>query len=158
MDLTVIDEQFLLTEEQTKWVVKLMDYAATFPEVELAEDTEMSISFIGNDEIQEINKKYRGKDQPTDVISFAIEDEGEEDFSIDFEAFDIPRNIGDLFVSIDKVKEQALEYNHSFERELGFLVIHGFLHLNGYDHMNAADEKEMFDLQRKILDSYGLKR
>lgn len=158
MDLTVIDEQLLLTDKQVEWVRKLINYAATFPEVELPEDTEMSISFIGNEEIQEINRKYRGKDQPTDVISFAIEDQGTEEIMIDFDAFGIPRNIGDLFVSIDKVKEQALEYNHSFERELGFLAIHGFLHLNGYDHMNETDEKEMFDLQRKILDSYGLKR
>ena len=72
-------------------------------------------------------------------------------------AEDIAPNIGDILVSIDKVGEQAKYLEHSWERELGFLVVHGFLHLNGFDHMRGDEaEKEMFDLQREILDSYGL--
>ena len=70
----------------------------------------------------------------------------------------IPKDLGDLFISIDKVKEQALFLGHSEDRELGFLVVHGFLHLNGYDHEEPADEEKMFSLQEKILDAYGLKR
>ena len=99
---------------------------------------------------------YRGKDVATDVISFAIEDdvEGLEMMS----ELGIPRNLGDILISTEKAKEQALEYGHSEERELGFLALHGFLHLNGYDHMTPEDEAEMFGLQRKILDSYGLSR
>lgn len=73
-------------------------------------------------------------------------------------ASEIPENIGDIFVSIDKVAEQAEFLNHSYERELGFLVVHGFLHLNGYDHMKQEDEDIMFPLQRKIMDDYGLER
>ena len=73
-------------------------------------------------------------------------------------AEEIPKNIGDIFVSMDKVGEQAKYLEHSFDRELGFLVVHGFLHLNGYDHMKPEDEKVMFKLQRDILDAYGLKR
>jgi len=73
-------------------------------------------------------------------------------------AAEIPENIGDIFVSMDKVEEQAEYLGHSYERELGFLVVHGFLHLNGYDHMEPEDEKVMFKLQADILDAYGLKR
>lgn len=126
----------------------------------LKDNTEMSVTFVNNDEIKEINSKYRGVDRATDVISFAIED-GDDDFPLimdDETAAEIPENIGDIFVSIDKVAEQAEFLDHSYERELGFLVVHGFLHLNGYDHMKQEDEDVMFPLQRKIMDDYGLKR
>ena len=66
--------------------------------------------------------------------------------------------IGELFISVDKAREQAQEYGHSFEREMGFLAVHGFLHINGYDHYTPQEEKEMFSLQEEILDAYGLKR
>lgn len=158
MDLTLYDEQNRLTQEQIKLVTDILDFAANDTEINLPEDTEISVTFIDNEEIREINKEYRHKDYATDVISFAIEDEVDDGFPINLEGFDIPRNIGDLFVSVEKIQEQAEEYGHSFDRELGFLVLHGFLHLNGYDHMEPADEKEMFDLQRKILDNYGLER
>ncbi|MGQ2282193.1 rRNA maturation RNase YbeY [Apilactobacillus kunkeei] len=128
--------------------------------LELKDNTEMSVTFVNNDEIKEINSKYRGVDRATDVISFAIED-GDDDFPLimdDEMAAEIPENIGDIFVSIDKVAEQAEFLDHSYERELGFLVVHGFLHLNGYDHMKQEDEDVMFPLQRKIMDNYGLKR
>ena len=128
--------------------------------LELKDNTEMSVTFVNNDEIKEINSKYRGVDRATDVISFAIED-GDDDFPLimdDEMAAEIPENIGDIFVSIDKVTEQAEFLDHSYERELGFLVVHGFLHLNGYDHMKQEDEDVMFPLQRKIMDDYGLKR
>ena len=68
------------------------------------------------------------------------------------------RILGDIDISIDKCREQALEYGHSFLRELAFLSVHGFLHLNGYDHMKEEDEKVMFKLQDDILDSYGITR
>ena len=116
---------------------------------------------MDNEHIHEINKKYRGVDKPTDVISFAIEEDDPDEVPIilpEDEEFDIPKNIGDIMVSMDKVKEQAEYLGHSEDRELGFLVVHGFLHLNGYDHMKEEDEKEMFGLQREILDSYGLAR
>ncbi|MFY1048701.1 rRNA maturation RNase YbeY [Apilactobacillus sp. 1-1-2] len=128
--------------------------------LDLKDNTEMSVTFVNNDEIKEINSKYRGVDRATDVISFAIED-GDDDFPLimdDEMAAEIPENIGDIFVSIDKVAEQAEFLDHSYERELGFLVVHGFLHLNGYDHMKQEDEDVMFPLQRKIMDDYGLKR
>lgn len=158
MDITFLDKTESLTEEQVNLTLEIIEFASKDDSLELPEDTEMSVVFVDNKEIHEINKEYREKDTPTDVISFAIEDEGEDEFPIMMGDFDIPRNIGDIFVSVEKIAEQAADFNHSFERELGFLVVHGFLHLNGYDHMNEEDEKEMFDLQRKILDDYGLKR
>ena len=66
--------------------------------------------------------------------------------------------IGELFISVDKAREQAAEYGHSFEREMGFLAVHGFLHINGYDHYTPEEEAEMFGLQEEILTAYGLTR
>lgn len=116
---------------------------------------------MNNDAIHEYNKQYRGVDKPTDVISFAIEEDGDDLPVLPDEemAETLAKNIGDILVSIDIVDTQADYLGHSFERELGFLVVHGFLHLNGYDHMDEGpQEKEMFELQRKILDDYGLER
>lgn len=161
MDLEIYDEtKNGVPEEHVKLVQKVLDYAGQY--IKLKENTEMSVTFVNNDRIQEINKEYRGVDRATDVISFAIEDSAtNDDFPIvmdDELAAEIPENIGDIFVSVDKVGEQAEYLEHSYERELGFLVVHGFLHLNGYDHMEPEDEKVMFKLQRDILDDYGLTR
>lgn len=158
MDITILDETGTLTKEQLTEMEKLINFSASHETLKLPEDTEMSLTFLDDQAIWEINKEHRNKDQATDVISFAMEEDSTDGFVFDFEEFDMPRNIGDIFVSVEHAKKQALEYNHSFDRELGFLVVHGFLHLNGYDHMTEEDEKEMFDLQRGILNEYGLKR
>ncbi|MGE8206206.1 rRNA maturation RNase YbeY [Heyndrickxia sp. NPDC080065] len=118
--------------------------------------SEVSVTFVTNERIQEINRDYRDKDQPTDVISFAMEEMGDQE--IEISGANIPRVLGDIIISVPKTKEQAEEYGHSFARELGFLAIHSLLHLLGYDHMTEEDEKEMFGLQKDILDEYGLKR
>ncbi|MGE7365401.1 rRNA maturation RNase YbeY [Desemzia incerta] len=158
MELDLFDETNTVSSEQTELVRTLLEFAAG--KLALPENTEVSVTFVTNERIQEINREYRDKDQPTDVISFALEDEvdDEPDFFLgDFEGL-IPKNIGDIIISIDRTKEQAIEYGHSFQRELGFLALHGFLHLNGYDHMEPEDEKEMFGLQNEILKEYGLGR
>lgn len=156
MDVAMMDHTNQLDEKYQQLVLDILNFAGDA--LSLADDTEMSVTFVDNDEIQNINREYRDKDIPTDVISFAIEDEGDEEPFIMMEGIDLPRNIGDIFISIDRTREQAERFGHSFERELGFLAVHGFLHLNGYDHMEPEEEKEMFDLQRKILDDYGLQR
>ncbi|MFD3447691.1 rRNA maturation RNase YbeY [Microbacteriaceae bacterium 4G12] len=148
------DETNEVTKEQVEMIQELLAVAATREHVE--EDAELSITFVGNERIQEINHEYRGKDQPTDVISFAMEDVGEGEVEIIGE--DMPRILGDIIISIPKTKEQAEEYGHSFMRELGFLSVHGFLHLLGYDHMTEEEEKEMFTKQKEILEAYGLER
>ncbi len=160
MDLAIIDnsEPGVLSKH-LQLVQDVLDYAGQY--LQLPADTEMSVTFVNNPEIRWYNKHYRGLDKPTDVISFAIED-ADDDVPINF-ADDQPvalaKNIGDIIVSVDKIGEQATYLEHSYERELGFLVVHGFLHLNGYDHMISDEaEKEMFTLQREILNSYGLTR
>ena len=109
------------------------------------------IIFVDLKEIQRINKEYRGIDKVTDVISFALED------SIDNINMDM-RILGDIYICIPKMMEQASTYGHSMKRELSFLTVHGLLHLLGYDHMNKEDEKEMFGLQELILNEEGITR
>ncbi|MCI2254501.1 rRNA maturation RNase YbeY [Domibacillus sp. PGB-M46] len=149
-----LDETNKLEEGVEKLAEELLQLAA---EKEAVPDgSEVSITFVTNERIQEINRDYRDKDTPTDVISFALEEMGEDEVTIT--GTDMPRILGDIIISIDRAKEQAEEYGHSFERELGFLTVHGFLHLLGYDHMNEQDEKEMISRQKDILDAYGLER
>lgn len=110
-----------------------------------------NVIIINDDEIHKLNKKYRNIDRATDVITFALED-NKEGPSLDV------RVLGDVYISYDKVIKQAKDYGHSNTRELCFLAIHGLLHLLGYDHMNDKDEKKMFDLQKELLDNYGIKK
>ena len=161
MDLEIYDKTSQgVTEKDQKLIRDVLNFAGSY--IHLADSTEMSVTLVNNDEIQRINRDYRGVDRATDVISFAIEDQADDDdfpIIMDETMEDvIPENIGDIFVSVDKVAEQADYLGHSFQRELGFLVVHGFLHLNGYDHMQKKDADVMSPLQKEILNAYGLKR
>lgn len=153
LEIDFQDEGQSVPEDMTRLVEELLQYAAKTLNIG---DAEMSVTFVDNDRIQEINRTYREKDQPTDVISFAMEDEVEGEVAII--GADLPRVLGDIIISIPKAKEQAEDHGHSFRRELGFLALHGFLHLLGYDHMTEADEREMFGLQNELLNSFGLTR
>lgn len=110
-----------------------------------------NIIFVDNDEIQKINKEYRNIDRVTDVISFALLDN-------DLSNYNALDELGDIFICVPRAFEQAKDYGHSVEREIGFLSVHGYLHLCGYDHMTEDDEKVMFAMQDKILNDAGLKR
>lgn len=159
MDLTIYDEtDGQVSPAQLTLVRDVLQFAAR--QLSLEDSTEMSVTMMTNPAIRKLNQQYRGVDRATDVLSFAAEESGDETpIIMDPElAAELPENLGDLFVSIDKVEEQAKFLGHSVDRELGFLVVHGFLHLNGYDHEKPADEQRMFDLQREILDEYGLQR
>ena len=112
------------------------------------------MSIVDNRYIHKINKKYRHIDRPTDVISFAFLDAEDNYDKILFSPG--PVVLGDIYISLDKAKEQAEEYGHSLHRELSFLFVHGLLHLLGYDHMNEKEEKEMFQLQEEILSTKGV--
>ena len=109
-----------------------------------------NVIIVDNKRIREINREYRKIDRETDVISFALED----NLNIELPV----RMLGDIYISIDKAREQALSYNHSLERELSFLAVHGLLHLLGYDHMNEEDEKIMFSRQEMILNELQIIR
>ncbi|UOR12276.1 rRNA maturation RNase YbeY [Halobacillus amylolyticus] len=148
------DETESVDEAYIDLIQRVIEFAAGKEKVPA--ESEVSISFVGNDDIQELNRNYRQKDQPTDVISFAMQELGEGEIEVQNE--ELPTMLGDIVVSVDKAKEQAEDYGHSLERELGFLALHGFLHLLGYDHIDEADEKEMFARQEEILHEYGLKR
>lgn len=154
LEIDFLDEMNELAQQEIEKIGELLNYAAEMENVQAG--SELSVTFVSNERIQEINREYRDKDQPTDVISFALEEMGEGELEV--VGADIPRILGDIIISVPRAREQADEYNHSFERELGFLAVHGFLHLLGYDHMNELDEKKMFDRQKEILDGYGLGR
>ncbi len=137
----LVDIDILKVEEYVKFICKKQNL----------ENAIFNIIFVSSEEIHKINKEYRNVDRVTDVISFALEDNQD----IKYDDF---RLLGDIYICVDKVYEQAELYNHSSMRELCFLITHGILHLLGYDHMNEEDEKEMFTLQEALLDEYKIKR
>ena len=159
VDIAIYDETDRTNQKHMDLIEQVIISAAK--ELKLEDNFEVSITIVDNNRIHEINKEYRSIDRPTDVISFAIEDNDDE-FEIFFDELDddiaLPRLLGDIFISMDKVEEQAEEFDHSIEREIGFLTVHGFLHLNGYDHQTEEEEKEMFALQDIILEENGLER
>ncbi len=112
---------------------------------------EFNVIIVGEEKIRELNREYRNIDKVTDVISFALEDD-------DTFKLDDYRVLGDIYICIDRAREQANEYGHSFKRELSFLAIHGLLHLLGYDHMDKEEEEVMFSKQEEVLKRYGIER
>lgn len=137
-------------EKLDKELDELKDMLSDFCKREDLGNVIFNIIIIDNPTIHKINKEYRDKDAPTDVISFALEDD-----KTVIEP-DGVRILGDIYISIDKVHEQALEYSHSFKRELSFLAVHGLLHLLGYDHMKKSDEEVMFKKQEEVLNYYEI--
>ena len=154
LTLDLNDQTESLSTENLQLIEKMLHHAAEDQGIEAG--SELSVTFVNNEEIQLINNDYRGKNVPTDVISFAMEELGEGEIAINVPG--APRMLGDIIISVERAKEQAADYGHSEERELGFLAIHGFLHLLGYDHMEDEDEKEMTEKQEAILQSFGLRR
>lgn len=144
---------FINQTDQTNW----NEYESRFQEIlektrnvlKIDKDYEISIILVDAKEIHQINKDYRNIDRPTDVISFALKD-SDDDFFID----EVDLELGDIFINIEAVVNQAREYGHSECREISFLCTHGILHLLGYDHMSEEDEKVMFGLQDVILDGF----
>lgn len=121
-------------------------------EKEKLEGINFNLIIVDNDYIHELNKNYRNIDRETDVITFALEDD---------DTMVLPENVrvlGDIYISIDRARSQALEYGHSFLREICFLAVHGFYHLLGYDHMTPEEEKIMFTKQEEVLSAYGITR
>ena len=145
-------EIFKEVEEEIKELEIVEKVLKKALEKEKLENTSFNLIIVDNNYIHELNKKYRNIDRPTDVITFALEDEN----SIIIP--DEERILGDIYISIDKAREQSQEYQHSLLRELCFLAVHGFYHLLGYDHQTKEEEKIMFQKQEEVLEEYGIRR
>ena len=143
IDLAIINEYDEFKDDYENVYKKIIKTASQILSIE--DDIELSVIFVDDEKIHEINRDYRNIDRSTDVISFALEDN--EQYYLE----GMPRELGDIFISIDHARLQAQEYGHSFYREMCFLFTHGVLHLLGFDHMEESEEKEMFALQEQIL-------
>ena len=118
------------------------------------ESAEISVSFVNNEQIRQLNAEYRQKDAPTDVLSFPLGSGGKYDRNMETGAL----QLGDIVISKEKVIAQAEEYGHSVKREYAFLIAHSVLHLSGYDHMEEEERIEMETLQREILNELNILR
>ena len=130
-------------------ILETLDYEG------MENDAEVSVTFVDDEGIRELNNKFRGMDKPTDVLSFPLldyEGESEEPF------FDeLCHNLGDIVISLERAMAQANEYGHSFEREVAFLTAHSMLHLLGYDHeISEEDDADMRRRQNDIMERLGL--
>ena len=145
-------EKFKITYAQKMLVRKAVE--ATLDYESYKNNAEVSVTFTDNEKIQKINNEFRGIDKPTDVLSFPL---------TDYESADVPfvdeldGSLGDIVISLERAKEQAEEFGHSFDREIAFLTVHSMLHLLGYDHVN--NEEEELDMRRRqsdVLTNMGL--
>jgi probable rRNA maturation factor len=135
---------------------------ALIAQTEQLADGEVGLLFVDNDAIQQMNAEYRDLDKPTDVLSFAIQEAHEDELNITFgneaDMQSMPNLYGDIVISVERAREQAIDYNHSLLREICFLYVHGFLHLLGYDHHDADEERRMMERQQHILAKAGIDR
>ena len=150
--MDVLFENNTNEEINYKLIEKVISEALRYEGVN--DNTEVSVTIVDNEEIRKINNKFRNIVRATDVLSFPL---------IDFDNESLPDDgskiyLGDIIISIERAKEQAKEYGHSIDREIGFLTAHSMLHLLGYDHMVPEEEKEMFAKQEEILNNLGLRR
>ena len=151
MELIIDDRQDKLNvseeliEKIKDIIIECLDYEG------YDDDYEVSLSFVDNKEIHELNKQFRGIDRPTDVLSFPMLSD---DFDIELEE----ESLGDIVISLERAFEQSKEYNHSFERELSYMVVHGFYHLMGYDHMEEEEKKIMRQKEENVLQKLNITR
>jgi len=122
------------------------------------EDSEVSITLTDDETIHRLNKKYRGIDRPTDVLSFAFRESDEPEILYDTEEDKAEETLGEIIISVEKAASQAKEYGHNLLREIVFLTVHGMLHLLGYDHMEEEDRLEMENEQKFIMEQLGIMR
>lgn len=153
---------------------KLEKLLALAGEMEGIDSGEVTVTFVTDEAIRELNREYRNMDKPTDVLSFSMWEKGEAEPDITFgdeesagempdasgeEWLDLPENpIGDIVISVPTALRQSEEYGHSLEREMGFLFVHGFLHCIGYDHQDEEAERLMMEKQEAVLQKLGLSR
>ena len=148
MELIIDDRQDKLNVSE-ELIEKIKDIIIDYEGYD--DDYEVSLSFVDNKEIHELNKQFRGIDRPTDVLSFPMLSD---DFDIELEE----ESLGDIVISLERAFEQSKEYNHSFEREVCFLVCHSTFHLLGYDHDTEENTKQMREKEEYILNKLNITR
>ena len=138
-DIEITDEIKELIKKSVKTVLKIEN---------LEENVEVSVSFVGDDEIKGLNRDFRGVDKDTEVLSFPIDDE----FMIE------NKILGDVIINTKRVMEQASELGHTNERELSYLTVHSILHLLGYDHMDEIEKREMREREKLAMKELSIYR
>ena len=152
MDLILDDRQDKL-EVSEELIEKIKDIIIECLDYEGYDDNyEVSLSFVDNKEIHELNREYRGVDRVTDVLSFPLLSDDFEDVELEEES------LGDIVVSLERALEQSIEYNHSFQREVCFLICHSMFHLLRYDHDTDENTKEMREKEEHILNKLNITR
>lgn len=158
-------EKIEVTEELVKELEHTIEFALKEEEVNIP--FEISLLFVDNDEIREINNETRNIDKETDVLSFPMLDYPKDRFFKDvYKNYEFDETymdgeelvLGDIVLSLEKALEQSNEYNHSFKREASYLVVHSVLHLLGYDHMEEDEKKVMRKREEDILGQLDIKR
>lgn len=148
--IELCDEHLTIIENVVAKTLELEQFSA---------DTIVSVTAVDNKEIHSLNKEFRGVDRPTDVLSFpVVEFENGKMIENSGDYFEDKLILGDIIFSAEKLKEQSIEYGHSFERELGFLVCHSTLHLLGYDHETEDERQVMRQKEEKTLELLNLTR
>lgn len=152
--------EYLDIEENAEYENIIKKVLAKCFETEHLENSKLyvSITLTNPDNIHKINKEYRNVDKATDVLSFPMFTKEEIDQKIEKNDFQHEDVLGDIIISIEKVKEQAQEYEHSFEREFAYMIVHGFYHLMGYDHIREEDKVIMRPKEEKVLNELGIRR
>ncbi len=167
MKLSIIinnDTEQNFSKEYTDIINKVI--AVSLDQEKCPYEIEVSVTITNNEEIRKINREHRDMDKPTDVLSFPLIDftkpsEFDDIDEDNDEWFDLDTGelmLGDIIISLERAYEQAKEYGHSIEREIGFLTAHSMLHLMGYDHIINEEEQVMNAKQQQILNEVGLKR
>ena len=128
---------------------------ATLAYEDYRQKCEVSITFTDNEGIRAVNREYRNIDKETDVLSFPMFEKSEIE---DVKNTEYRESLGDIVISIERVKEQALEYEHSFEREFAYMLVHGFYHLMGEDHIEEDDKKIMREKEENVLSKLQISR
>lgn len=157
----ITEINFLDIEEKEEYIKIINNIISLAFKEEKLDKLNLYINFILTDSnnIRQINNKYRGLDKETDVLSFPMFEKEELDEMIKQNKINIVQDVlGDIIISIEKVKSQSKEYGHSFERELSYMAIHGFYHLMGYDHMSENEKTIMREKEENILNKLNIKR
>ncbi len=154
LEIAILNEQrkYYLSVEQKSLIERVLQALAA---QEGIVDSEVAVTLVDEDQIRALNRDYRGLDQATDVLSFAMNEGDEDDFVEIDEAVNL---LGDIIISLPHVYAQAEEYGHTPERELAFLVVHGFLHLIGEDHETDEAADQMFAKQEALLTKLNITR